>query len=344
MDDPSSDVSPTPATHFFGNPMKLAASLLWMAGLSLLIGLVAYQGFSDIGEALLKVGWGILAIMAFYPFGVLTDTIGWRLLLPPDRRPQLRTMVGPRWICDAINALLPAAQVGGDLVRARMLTWRGVPGPESGASVVTDIVLGVVTEILFALLGVSFLVRYEGFGHVTMAVAGSIFLFIFLVGIFYLMQRHGFFRRVTRLISRLVQVGDWETIIGNAAALDAAIAATYQRRRDFFVSSLWRMLGWFLGVSEVWLALYFLGHPLGLGGAIMLESLGQAIRHAFFIVPGALGVQEGGFILLGAMVGVGPEIGLAISLIKRVRELLMGLPALLIWQAKEGDRIMRRRR
>jgi putative membrane protein len=343
MDDPASDFSSVPATTAFGNPMKLAASLLWLAGLALLIGLVAYEGFNVIGEALLKVGWGIFAVTAFYPLGLLTDTIGWRLLLPGTVRPPLRTLVGPRWICDAINFLLPSAQVGGDLVRARLLTWRGISGPQAGASVVTDIVTGVLTEILFAFLGVFFLIRYQGFGHTTVVVAASVLLFTFLVGVFYLMQRHGFFHGVTLLIGRLIQVGNWEAIIGSAAALDAAILATYGRRREFLKSCFWRLLGWFLGVSEVWLALYFLGHPLGLGKAIILESLVQAIRHAFFIIPGALGVQEGSFILLGAIVGLSPETGLAISLVKRVRELLVGLPALLLWQFQEGHRLLRRR-
>ncbi|MDA8166046.1 MAG: flippase-like domain-containing protein [Desulfobacteraceae bacterium] len=323
--------------------MKIAAALLWMAGLALLIGLVAYQGFTDVGSALAEAGWGILAVTACYPFGLLTDTIGWRLLLPAGVRPRLRAMLGPRWICDAVNFLLPAAQLGGDLVRARLLAWRGIPASQVGASVVVDIVTGVATEILFALLGVFFLIRYEGFSRTTMVVAASMLLFIVLVATFFLMQHFGLFRRVTRLASSLVRVGNWDALIGNAAALDDAITATYRRRRELFHSSLWRLLGWFLGVVEVWLALHFLGHPVGVGQAVMLESLGQAIRHAFFVVPGALGVQEAGFILLGTVVGIRPEIGLSISLIKRVREILIGLPALLLWQLQEGRRLIRRK-
>ncbi len=87
-----------------------------------------------------------------------------------------------------------------------------------------------------------------------------------------------------------------------------------------------------MGVGEVWLALSFLGHPVSLLSAMMLESLGQAVRAGAFAVPGALGVQEGGYVMLGRVLGLGPETALALSLAKRVRELLLGIPGLIAWQ------------
>ena len=130
---------------------------------------------------------------------------------------------------------------------------------------------------------------------------------------------------------------------GGAQALDKAIIDSYRRRRDFIAATAWRLLGWVLGTGEVWLTLYFLQHPVDLFEAFMLESMGQALRKAVFIVPGALGVQEGGFILLGAVVGLNPETGLALSLVKRVRELLIGLPAILYWQIMEGHNLLYRK-
>ena len=114
----------------------------------------------------------------------------------------------------------------------------------------------------------------------------------------------------------------------------------YRKRRAFIAASAWRLLGWVLGTCEVWLILYFLQHPVNLFEAFMLESMGQALRKAVFIVPGALGVQEGGFVLLGAAVGLNPETKLALSLVKRVRELLLGLPTILVWQMMEGRHLL----
>ncbi|MDQ2694335.1 MAG: TIGR00374 family protein, partial [Pseudomonadota bacterium] len=108
--------------------------------------------------------------------------------------------------------------------------------------------------------------------------------------------------------------------------------------------ALRQLLAWLLGAGEVWLGLYFLGYPVGLLEAVLLESLGQAVRSAAFAVPGALGVQEGGYMLLGGVLGLSPEAGLALSLVRRVRELLLGIPALLAWQAAEGRWLWHSRR
>jgi len=97
---------------------------------------------------------------------------------------------------------------------------------------------------------------------------------------------------------------------------------------------------------EVWLALRFLGHPVGWIDALLLESIGQAIRGAAFAIPGSLGVQEGGYLLLAPLVGLPPEAALALSLAKRAREILLGLPGLLYlhfsersWQRRRAVRV-----
>ncbi|RMF84180.1 MAG: TIGR00374 family protein, partial [Nitrospirae bacterium] len=100
-------------------------------------------------------------------------------------------------------------------------------------------------------------------------------------------------------------------------------------------SALAHLAAWVAGAGEVWLALRFLGHPVGAVEALLLESLGQAVRSSAFAVPGALGVQEGGLLLLGRLLGIPPTTALALSLVKRVRELALGLPGLLAWPLAE---------
>jgi uncharacterized membrane protein YbhN (UPF0104 family) len=89
------------------------------------------------------------------------------------------------------------------------------------------------------------------------------------------------------------------------------------------------LVGWFVGTGEVYLIALFLGAPVSWLDALLLESLGQAIRGAGFAIPGALGVQEGGYLLLAPIVGLQPGTAIALSLAKRTRELLLGLPGLL---------------
>jgi putative membrane protein len=106
------------------------------------------------------------------------------------------------------------------------------------------------------------------------------------------------------------------------------VLALYRDRRRIVTSFLANFGGWAVGTAEVWLALHALGHPVGWLDALLLESVGQAIRGAAFAIPGSLGVQEGGYLLLAPLVGLAPDTALALSLVKRARELALGLPGI----------------
>ena len=68
----------------------------------------------------------------------------------------------------------------------------------------------------------------------------------------------------------------------------------------------------------------FLGRPLSLIDAFILESLSSGVR-----ATASLGALEGGIVVFGALFGLPAEMALAISLSKRVRELALGLPGLM---------------
>ena len=83
-----------------------------------------------------------------------------------------------------------------------------------------------------------------------------------------------------------------------------------------------------------------MGAPISFEGALAIESLLFASRSLAFFAPNALGVQEGAYALLAPLVGLTPADGLALSLIKRARDLAIGAPALLIWQRMEAVRAL----
>jgi uncharacterized membrane protein YbhN (UPF0104 family) len=85
--------------------------------------------------------------------------------------------------------------------------------------------------------------------------------------------------------------------------------------------------------------LRFMGHPLKWADALILESVAFALRTATFVVPSRIGVQEGGYIVLGSLFGLSPDVALALSLLKRARELATGLPCLILWQSMEARRL-----
>jgi putative membrane protein len=326
-----------------GSPIRTAGYLLFFGGLTLFTVLIGYYGFSEVAAALGAAGWGLLWVTLFHLVPLIVDALGWQRLLSDDGRHSFALLVWARWIGESINGLLPAAQVGGDLAKARLITQRGVPGPKSGASVVIGLTIGLLTQIVFTLMGVGLLIGSGARGAVSIVLIGVGVMFLAVTG-FYLLQRCGMFGRLARVVISLGGDRDWESLVGGAEILDNAIWSIYRNRGALVISGLWYLCGWIVGTGEVWLALYFLGMPVTVTDAFLLESLGQALRSAAFCIPGALGVQEGGFIVIGGLIGLGPEVSLALSLTKRVRELVLGVPGLIVWQIAEGRQFWLRSR
>ncbi|HEX2243710.1 MAG TPA: flippase-like domain-containing protein [Gammaproteobacteria bacterium] len=316
--------------------LRFAVYLAWTAGLALFACVIVYQGFGDIMTVLASAGWGLAIVTGFHLAPLVVDALGWRELLTASQRRSITQLAWIRWIGESANSLLPVAQVGGELLRVRLLNRAGVSGAMAGASVIVDITAGMLTLIVFALMGIILLLAEGGATEAVAELTIGIMIFSTLGLISLLAQRAGIFLAFARLVERTAKGREWRVLTGGAAALDQTVIRLYRRRCAVFISCGWRLLGWLLGAGEVWLALYFLGHPVGLREALILESLTQALRSAAFAIPGALGVQETSFIVLGGMLGVGADTALALSLMKRVRELVLGVPGLVAWQITEG--------
>jgi uncharacterized membrane protein YbhN (UPF0104 family) len=123
------------------------------------------------------------------------------------------------------------------------------------------------------------------------------------------------------------------------ASLDREVRATLRRHRPLFVAGTLQFVALLLGAFEIWFALRLFGHPVDSSAALILESMTQAIRHVAFVVPAGLGVQEAGLVLFGRPLGIDAELALAVSMAKRLREVLWGVLSLLSWQWIEGRQI-----
>ena len=314
-------------------------------GLALVVYLIAYSGAGEVANAMLVVGWWLLPITAYHIVPMLFSALSWRELLPPASRPGVVRVTWIRWIRESINSLLPVASIGGDIASARLAHLRGVPGSQAAASMVVDTTVGVVTQLAFVIAGVALLLLRPT-GHdafeVVVGVLAGVGALAAAVASFVLLQHKDMFARFVRL-ARGVLPEQWLShFAGSASAADDAVVMAYRNGPVFWRANLLRLIGWTAGAGEVWLVTWCLGQPLGVADAFILESLSSGVRAAAFMVPAAIGVQEGGLVLFGALLGLPVEIGLAISLSKRVRELLLGLPGLFFWYWLEGHYLLRR--
>lgn len=319
--------------------MNRTIYIAFFAGLALFTALSAYQGITQAIFAVVIAGWGLLVVIAFHLIPMTADALGWYVLLDRSCRPHFRTIFWARWIGESVNTLLPAAQVGGELVKARLLVYRQVPGAEAGASVVVNLTLAVITQVIFTLLGLSLLTISLGQYKVAQGILIGTAMSTLSILSFYWLQQHGLFSWLARRFENFSGGKKWLTLAGGADALDTSIVRLYNQRWQILQSFSWMLFGWLLGTGEVWLALYFLGHSVSWIEALMIESLAQAAKGAAFLVPGALGVLEGGYIVLGNLIGIPSSISLALALTRRIRELCLGIPGLLIWQLVEGKRL-----
>lgn len=319
--------------------MSRAATWLLTAGALLFIGVLASQGLPAVLSTLAAAGWGLLLVALFHLLPLVLDAGAIRVLFTPGgAATSLRDAILTRWAGESANSFLPAGQIGGPVLMARHLGHRGMAMKDAAAAITVSTTVQTVAQILFALLGVLLLGAHAG--HLSdhalrvSALIASGFLGV-QIGGFYVVQRRGFFGKLTRFASRFAGQRDWSGWVTHAEAIDLAIQGIYSRGSAVATSFLLSLTGWLVGAGEVYLILVFIGHPTSWLNALLLESLGQAIRGAAFAVPGALGVQEGGYLLLAPLAGLSSEAALALSLAKRARELLLGLPGLLyfhIWR------------
>lgn len=323
--------------------MTKTASWLLSIGVLLFVGVLVSQDLPAIIATLAHAGWGLLLVALFHLLPLALDAVAICVLLERgSSRTPWRDSLLARWVGESANSLMPAGQIGGPVLMARHLSRRGLPMQEAAAAITVSTTLQTFAQIAFALLGVVVLgTQSTHFSHAalrTAALVASAFLAV-QVGGFYLIQRRGLFSKLMRAVRRFSRKRDWSQWVTQAQAIDLAVQDTYRRNAAVTGSFLLSLVGWIVGTGEVYLIASFLGTAVSWRDAFVLESLGQAIRGAGFAIPGALGVQEGGYLLLAPLANLTPDAALALSLAKRTRELLLGLPGLLYLRLA-GNRVV----
>jgi putative membrane protein len=314
---------------------KHVTLLIWLLGLAVLVGLTVWYGADLVVRAIIDSGWAVLLVIVARIVAVAGAGVGWWLLFPSDIRPSAWLCALLRFVREGANALLPMAQIGGDFIGARCLALRGARGTVAAASVIVDVWVQAMTQLVFALVGLFLLISIGGHELVAWPIAIGLAVAIPLLAASLLAQGAGGQRLVKRLLLMVAGQRDWQ-IFGTIDDLFARLRVFYGYRRGLIQSSIWHLAMWFVGALEVWVVLHFIGYPITFEQAVIIESLMHAVRGAAFAVPGALGAQEGGLIVLCAIFGVPPEAALALSLVKRIPDFGLGLPGLMAWQAMEG--------
>ncbi|NSX16607.1 flippase-like domain-containing protein [Cupriavidus taiwanensis] len=328
--------------------MKRLAYLMGLLGLLALTALLIHQGAGDVAAVMARGGWPLLLLVPLHALPLLLDAQGWRVLLT-SADPDEQAGIGFLWwvaaVREAVGRLLPTVGVGGELVGIRLTRLRIRDTTAVTASVVVEVMLTMFSQYLFAATGVLMLVLALQQRASASIILAGLLLSLPVPVLFALSLRHAaLFEKLEGAARRLFGADHRIVAMIDGARLDAQIRALNQRRRELAQALGWQLAGLLSGTLEIWLALWLLGHPVPLWQALAIESLTQAARHVAFFVPAGLGVQEAVVVLLGQLLGMDTQVALALALVRRAREVLFGVPALLSWQWVELRRWRRARR
>lgn len=313
--------------------MKAAAGLALALGLTLFLALTFYEGAGDVARAFAAVGFGLFWLALLRLAQTALSGFAWEALLPAPR-PSSWVFIKIRLVRESINNLLPVAQVGGDVIGARLLTKFGAPAGLSAASVIVDVLAMTSTQVVFTFIGLVLLLRSGAQPDLPLGVLfGALIMTPALAG-FWLAPRVLAMGWLDRLAASVEKRTGWAAVAG-LPALREGLAILLSRPTALAATLALHMAIWFVGVLETWLALWMIGEPRSFAIAVTIESMSHVVRALGVFIPGAWGVQEGGYIALCAAFGVSSPSAIALSLVKRMPEYLCGAPGLWLWRRME---------
>jgi len=321
--------------------VKRLATVLALAGLAAAIVLVARAGWQSVLAALAAAGWPLLWLVPLRVGPIALDAMAWRLLLAPRDplgRARWPILVAAAIVREAVNRLLPVAGVGGELVGIRIVVRLGLEAAPVAASVITEVVLTLVNLVLFAAAALAMLLASSSGTASLDAIALAVLLAapIPLAGL-WLIGEGRLVAWLRRLASLVTGSGErapaW---LASMPLFEVELSALARRRGRLAAATLLQLGAMVAGAAEDWLALRLLGHPIGPAQAVIIEGVVLFVRNLAFAVPGGLGAQEVGIVLICAAVGLDQQLAIGLALAKRMREVLFGVPALVGWHLWEG--------
>jgi putative membrane protein len=321
--------------------MKRIAILAFLIGTLIIVGAVWAADPRAVAAAVLQAGSATFLVIAVRTISVSFAGLAWWLLIPRGSAPQPWVCTLLRIVREGGNSLLPFTQVGGDVISVRLLRFWGIPGALCAASVIVDVLLQAATQFLLALTALALLARAGHSASLVRDIGFALVIAVPALACFYIVQRRWGEALVTSLLRRLARGREW-AVHGTVETLFQYLHAIYERRTAIVAATAVHLAVWFFGALEVWIALSGMDYEIDFSSAVIIEGLAQAARGAAFMVPGAVGVQEGGLILLCGLFGIPAQSALALSLIKRAADLAVGVPGLLSWQVLETSRLRKR--
>ena len=294
-------------------------------GVALLFYVFSETDLKLLWSNLVVTGYGIFFVLAIYGIAFWVDTIAWQFTLPSSQFSWIYNLWKVRMVGAAFGKMLPFSAFGGAPIKGYLLKKHyGIGYREGAASIILVESTHMLSMVFFMASGVCLISFSSGFPNSYYAFS-KISLGVLSVGVlgFYLIQRYRLTSFVGRWVSKRPMGSKLEKFIYHLQEFDERLVQFYTQKRPLFFGAMGlNLLNWYLGALEIYIILYFLGHPISIAESIILETFVEIVRAGTFFIPGTLGSQEAAFLLATGAITGDPALGVATALIRRVREIV----------------------
>ncbi|HKU54906.1 MAG TPA: lysylphosphatidylglycerol synthase domain-containing protein [Rhizomicrobium sp.] len=311
-----------------GNRRRLQI-IVFLIGLAALFGVTVYAGANSVMRILgtLRL-FGFATITVMHLPTVALMGLAWWCVGREAGRPVL--FVGARLVRDSVAETLPFSQIGGFLSALRVMALAGSNVLGCAIAMLADLLLEFYAKLFYTLLGIMVLVWLLP-GARLVRLFSTVLICLFAASAVFMF----FQARFKIALNRLLQWGIRRSaLLPHDGTIELGFARNFTRKRGLASFAIHAGC-WLFGAAEAWVTLRLIGIDVGGPQALVIDSLATAFRSFGFLVPAALGVQEAGYVLVCALLGISPAGAVAFSLSRRARDLLLGLVGLLIWQGLE---------
>jgi len=275
-----------------------------------LVGLAAFGGLVVVAVGLFALRWRVLlgAMNVGVPLGRLA----------------VYRLAG-----QSVSTLVPSAKLGGDPLRAYYVIRTAGAAPEALASVALDRLLEVGASSAFAVVFAVVLVQHGVPALHGALVTVSVVFVATVAGLWVTVRRLRNGTGVVAALARATRLDRLDAVRTHLGTLEGA-----EERAGTIVERTALIVGAFaigvLASSTVLLEYHVLLRAFGLPAsatAVVAAIFATGAAHSV-PVPAGVGVLEGGQIFLFGALGYAPEVGLAVGLVVRLRELCWTVPGL----------------
>lgn len=300
---------------------KKILGISWIIGFLLFAFLIYKIGPGRIWDNIKNLTWQKFSILFFlHFFYFFFRTLPWKIIFEKyEGNVSLGHLIIAKLAGDAINYLTPSAYLGGEPIRAMMA--RRTTKRKSIASVTIDKTMEILTMIFLIIIGVTIAIA-----RISMPAHFKLILIAFVVGatlfglFLFVKQRQGFFIWVIKVMEKIkIKSKFIERNKPKIKETDAYISEFYGHHRNtFIVVFLLYAFAFLFWTTEIFLTLVFLNAQ----GATFLKSFLIAILGTIVIIlptiPASFGTYEVTYVAIFVLLGLGADVGITLTLIRRI--------------------------